>query len=97
MNVLINITYQGQSGNYIVDIDPSADDATIKHVCEEAIRSNEVNGISNHLPCDPFANFVIDRFNGDPVRFVLRPKVPFGAQPIGARIAPPHPGGVKRN
>ena len=32
MNVLINITYQGQSGNYLVKMDPGVDDATIKNV-----------------------------------------------------------------
>ena len=81
MNVLINITYQGQSGNYLVAIDPGLDDATIKSICEEAVRAGEVKGISPHIPRNAFANFVIDRFNGDPVRLVVRPKVPFGAHP----------------
>ena len=44
MNVLINITYQGQSGNYLVNMNPGVDDATIKNVCEEAVRSGEVPG-----------------------------------------------------
>lgn len=80
MNALINITYQGQSGNYLVHLDPGLDDHTIKHVCEEAIRAGEVPGIAPELPRDAFANFVVDRFDGTPVRFVLRPKVPFGAK-----------------
>ena len=50
MNVLINITYQGQSGNYLVNMDPGVDDATIKGVCEEAVRSGEVSGISPAIP-----------------------------------------------
>jgi hypothetical protein len=79
MNVLINITWQGQSGNYLVNMDEGVDDNTIKNVCEEAVRSGEVPGISTAIPKNAFANFVIDRFNGNPTRFVVRPKVPFGA------------------
>ena len=78
MNVLINITYQGQSGNYLVNMDAGVDDATIKNICEEAVRSGEVPGISAALPQNAFANFVIDRFDGNQPRFVVRPKVPFG-------------------
>ncbi len=81
MNVLINITYQGQSGNYLVNIDPGVDDAIVKNVCEEAVRSGEVSGISPAIPNNAFANFVIDRFHGDQPRFVVRPKVPFGSNP----------------
>ena len=77
--VLINITYQGQSGNYIATMDPGLDDNTIRRICEEAVRSGEVPGVSPAIPKRAFANFVIDRFHGDQVRFVLRPKVPFGA------------------
>jgi hypothetical protein len=81
MNVLINITWQGQSGNYLVNLDPGVDDNTIKNVCEEAVRAGEVPGISPNLPKGAFANFVIDRFRGEQARFVVRPKVPFGATP----------------
>ena len=78
MNVLLNITWQGQSGNYLVNLDPGLDDNTIKNVCEEAVRAGEVPGISPNIPKNAFANFVIDRFHGDQTRFVVRPKVPFG-------------------
>jgi hypothetical protein len=78
MNILINITYQGQSGNYLVDLDPGLDDNTIKNICEEAVRAGEVPGISPGIARNAFANFVIDRFQGEPARFVVRPKVPFG-------------------
>ena len=78
MNVLINITWQGQSGNYLVNMDQGVDDNTIKNICEEAVRAGEVPGISPHIPKHAFANFVVDRFHGDPTRFVVRPKVPFG-------------------
>lgn len=78
MNVLINITWHGQSGNYLVNLDPGVDDNTIKNVCEEAVRSGEVPGISPNIPKRAFTNFVIDRFHDGQTRFVLRPKVPFG-------------------
>jgi len=81
MNVLINITYQGQSGNYYVNIDPGVDDRTVKNICEEAVRGGEVPGISVNIPRNAFANFVIDRFHDNQTRFVVRPKVPFGANP----------------
>ncbi len=79
MNVLINITWQGQSGNYLVNMEPGVDDNTIKRVCEEAVRAGEVPGITSAIPRNAFANFVIDRFQGPQPRFVVRPKVPFGA------------------
>ena len=78
MNVLMNITWQGQSGNYWVNLDQGVDDATIKRVAEEAVRSGEVVGISKRIPRNAFANFVIDRFHEGQTRFVIRPKVPFG-------------------
>ena len=78
MNVLINITYAGQSGNYLVNIDQGVDDTTIKNVFEEAVRAGEVPGISPNIPRNAFVNFVIDRFHGEQPRFVVRPKVPFG-------------------
>jgi hypothetical protein len=86
MNVLINITYRGQSGNYVVPIDPGVDDNTIRRLCEEAVRAGEVPGIAPDIPGNAFVNFVIDRFHGDQVRFVVRPKVPFGTS---ALCAPP--------
>jgi hypothetical protein len=78
MNVLMNITWQGHSGNYWVNLDPGVDDATIKRVAEEAVRAGEVRGISSQIPRNAFANFVIDRFHDGQTRFVIRPKVPFG-------------------
>jgi hypothetical protein len=78
MNVLMNITWHGQSGNYWVNLDPGVDDATIKRVAEEAVRAGEVRGICSQIPRNAFANFVIDRFHDGQTRFVIRPKVPFG-------------------
>lgn len=77
-NTLINITYDGQSGNFLAQLDLAQDDASIRRICEEAVRAAEVDGISPEIRRRAFANHVIDRFHGDPVRLVVRPKVPFG-------------------
>ncbi len=79
MSVLINMTYNGQSGNYVAGIDEGLDDGSIRRICEEAVRAGEVPGMPTDIPVDAFQNFVIDRFHGtEGVRFVVRPKVPFG-------------------
>ena len=55
-------------------------DATIRRLCEEAVRGGEVPGLSPAIPKNAFRHFVIDRFHGGDgqARFVVRPKVPFG-------------------
>ena len=95
MNVLINITYHGQSGNYLVNMDPGVDDATIKNICEEAVRSGEVPGVSPAIPKNAFANFVIDRFHGDQPRFRARVAPPSGGR-RGARRRPHRDPGSRR-
>ncbi len=82
MNITISITYQGRNGNYRVQMDSNVDDATVRRVCEEAVRNGEVPGLkATHVPQNAFANFVVDRITprgrGEK-RFVLRPRVPFG-------------------
>ena len=37
MSVLINMTYNGRSGNYLANIDEGLDDASIRRICEEAV------------------------------------------------------------
>ena len=79
MSVMINITYNGQSGNYVAQINPGADDRNVRRLCEEAVRAGEVSGVAKTIPQNAFQNFVIDRFHGsEGARFVVRPKVPFG-------------------
>ena len=79
-NILINITYAGQSGNWFTQCDPGVTDANIRRLCEEAVRGGEVPGLSPAIPKNAFRHFVIDRFHGGDgqARFVVRPKVPFG-------------------
>lgn len=76
--VLINITYAGQSGNWVTQLDTGMDDHNIRRICEEAVRAGEVVGLKSNIPRNAFANYVIDRLNGPETRFVVRPKVPFG-------------------
>lgn len=76
--VLINITYAGQSGNWFTQLDVGMDDQNIRRICEEAVRAGEVPGVLTNIPGNAFTNYVIDRFNGEQTRFVVRPKVPFG-------------------
>lgn len=83
MKVILNITYNGQSGNYPVKLEDNVHDETIRRIAEEAVRAGEVAGIrARNVPSGAFDHFVIDRFRagrGRETRYVVRPKVPFGA------------------
>lgn len=79
---ILNITYQGQSADYDMDIDFAATDADIRRIAVEVVRSGGVRGL--HLPQlqqNAFNAFVIDRLRAPDgeQRIYLRPKVPFGA------------------
>ena len=78
---ILNITYQGQSADYDMDIDFAATDADIRRIAVEVVRSGGVRGL--HLPQlqqNAFNAFVIDRLRAPDgeQRIYLRPKVPFG-------------------
>lgn len=79
---ILNITYQGRSADYELDLDYAASDADIRRIAVEVVRSGGVRGL--HLPNlqqNAFQSFVVDRLrapNGEQ-RIYLRPKVPFGA------------------
>lgn len=80
---ILNITYQGQSADYDLDIDFAATDADIRRIAVEVVRSGGVRGL--HLPQlqpNAFNAFVIDRLRAPDgeQRIYLRPKVPFGAR-----------------
>ena len=79
---ILNITYQGQSADYDMDIDFAATDADIRRIAVEVVRSGGIRGLHlQNLPENAFANFVVDRLRtpGGEERIYLRPKVPFGA------------------
>jgi hypothetical protein len=79
---ILNITYQGHSADYVLELDASTSDADIRRIAVEVVRSGGVRGL--HLPKLPdqaFSQFVVDRLRGPDglQRIYLRPKVPFGA------------------
>jgi len=68
---ILNITYQGQSADYELELDFAASDEDIRRIAVEIAR----------VPERTFDHFVIDRLRGpdDQQRIYVRPKVPFGA------------------
>jgi hypothetical protein len=79
---ILNITYQGQSADYELELDYAASDADIRRIAVEVVRSGGVRGLHvAQLAMNAFDNFVIDRLRDaeGAQRIYLRPKVPFGA------------------
>lgn len=76
----LNITYNGLSADYPLELDTHVPDADIKRIAVEVVRSGNVPGLHlPHLADGAFADFVVDRMQGG-LRIYLRPKVPFGAR-----------------
>ena len=76
---ILNITYNGLSADYPLELDAHVQDADIRRIAVEVVRSGNVVGLSlPHLPENAFDGFVVDRLQGGQ-RIYLRPKVPFGA------------------
>ncbi len=76
---ILNITYNGLSADYPIEVDGVVSDADLKRIAVEVVRNGEVPGL--HLPninLRAFDGFVVDRLQGG-ARLYLRPKVPFGA------------------
>jgi len=79
---VLNITYQGHSADYDLEIDYAASDADIRRIAVEVIRSGGARGLHvAQLADDTFASYVVDRLRSPQgeQRIYLRPKVPFGA------------------
>jgi hypothetical protein len=79
---ILNITYQGQSADYELELDYAASDADIHRIAVEVVRSGGARGL--HLPNLPdraFDRYAVDRLRGPDgqPRIYLRPKVPFGS------------------
>ena len=75
----LNITYNGLSADYALELDAQVSDADIKRIAVEVVRSGNVPGLAlPHLADAAFDSFVVDRLQGGQ-RIYLRPKVPFGA------------------
>jgi hypothetical protein len=79
---ILNITYQGMSADYELELDFAASDEDIRRIAVEVVRSGGVRGLHvAQLPFNAFDQFVIDRLRAadGAQRIYLRPKVPFGA------------------
>ncbi len=79
---ILNITYNGLSADYPLDVDYALTDADVRRIAVEVVRSGGVTGLrAADLGERAFENYVVDRFHtpqgGE--RIYLRPKVPFGA------------------
>ena len=78
---VLNITYNGLSADYPLDVDMNLTDGDVRRIAIEVVRSGGVRGLQiANLGEHAFDDFVIDRFRtpqgGN--RIYLRPKVPFG-------------------
>ena len=78
---ILNITYDGLSADYDMEIDYAVSDADLRRIAVEVVRSGGVRGL--HLASmaeDAFEHYVVDRMHapGGEERIYLRPKVPFG-------------------
>jgi hypothetical protein len=81
-NARLNITINGQNGDYPDLVSFDAGDGDIKQIATEALRTGYVPGIGVIGEPD-LRDFVVDRFpaaNDLPPRLMVRPKTPFGAR-----------------
>jgi hypothetical protein len=79
-NGRLNVTYQGQNGDYPDPLNVDTPDADLKQVAAEAIRTGYIPGITPDPNVD-LTDFVVDRFPATddlPARAMIRPKTPFG-------------------
>ncbi len=79
---VLNITYQGISADYPLDVDVPLSDGDVRRIAIEVVRAGGLRGLqAPDLADDAFDNYVVDRFDSPDrgPRIYLRPKVPFGA------------------
>lgn len=78
---VLNITYNGLSADYPLDVDMNLTDGDVRRIAVEVVRSGGIRGLQiAHLADRAFDDYVIDRFQTPQggSRIYLRPKVPFG-------------------
>lgn len=74
---VLNITYNGLSADYPLDVDYALSDEDVRRIAVEVVRAGGVRGlVVAGLAENAFDNYVVDRMGG--ARIYLRPKVPFG-------------------
>lgn len=79
---ILNITYNGLSVDFDMDVGFELTDADIRRIAVELIQSGDVKGLHiANLRSNAFAGYVVDRVETAEggKRIYLRPKVPFGA------------------
>jgi hypothetical protein len=79
---VLNITYNGMSADYPLDVDYNLTDRDVRRIAVEVVRSGGLKGLHlGNLSDRAFDNYVVDRFDtpGGGRRIYLRPKVPFGS------------------
>lgn len=79
-NARLNVTINGQNGDYPDPVSYDATDGDVRQIATEAIRTGYIPGIDADANAD-LADFVIDRFPATdelPSRLMVRPKTPFG-------------------
>lgn len=81
--IVLNITYNGLSVDYPLEMDSKLNDSDVKRIAVEVIRSGYLKGLQvANLPANTFDKYVVDRFYGPQnqgERIYLRPRVPFGS------------------
>lgn len=80
---ILNITYDGLSADYPLDLDYALSDRDVRRIAVEVVRAGGVRGLTvPNLRDDAFDHYVVDRFDTPQggKRLYLRPKVPFGAR-----------------
>jgi hypothetical protein len=80
---VLNITYNGMSADYPLDVDYQLTDRDVRRIAVEVVRSGGVRGLQfGNLGDRAFDDYVVDRFDTPQGgrRIYLRPKVPFGAE-----------------
>jgi len=78
---VLNITYNGLSADYPLDVDYQLNDRDVRRIAIEVVRSGGVRGLQvANLGERAFDDYVVDRFDTPQGgrRIYLRPKVPFG-------------------
>jgi hypothetical protein len=78
----LNVTINGQNGDYPDPVSFEATEGDIKQVAVEAIQTGYIPGIDADPNVD-LTDFVVDRFAATeelPPRLMVRPKTPFGVR-----------------
>jgi len=84
---ILNITYNGLSVDYPLEIGSRLSDHDVRRIAVEVVRSGGLRGlVIANLSDHAFDHYVVDRFGtGKNERIYLRPKVPFGTRRSFAR------------